>query len=182
MRSSSSLIDNHATNKRRKPLRAELWDYSQPAIYHITICVQDRESRFGVCHDSLMDLSAAGLMVEEELLALPDRFPEVGIDTYVIMPNHIHFLIEMNLRRKEAGGLDLSRPIQAFKSLTTRRYSQGVREQGWPPYDGILWQKRYYETIMRNDKWLARHREYLLNNPAQWADDPERFHKDSSIS
>lgn len=163
----------------RKPLRLDLWDYRQPAIYHITICINDREHRLGECQDSRVDLSPAGTMVEQELLALPRRFPEVDIDSYVIMPNHVHFLIEMNLHLRDGLGLDLSKPIQAFKSLTTRAYGIGVREQGWPPYHRILWQKRYFETIMRNEKWLARHREYLESNPTQWVDDPERFHRNS---
>lgn len=161
----------------RTPLRLQLWDYSQPAIYHITICIADRTDRLATISDTQLELTDAGKMVENHLLALPDRFPCVGIHAFVVMPNHIHVIIEMNLKTPEGAGTDLSRPIQAFKSLTTRDYNEGVRNLGWPPYHNILWQKRYYETIMRNEQWVERHRRYIENNPANWSQDPESMHR-----
>lgn len=162
----------------RTPLRIPDWDYSQPAIYHITICIADRTNRLGHINNSNCVLSDAGKMVESHLIALSERFPSVGIDSYMIMPNHVHFIIEMNLERFDQPGTDLSSPVQALKSLTTRDYGIGVRESGWPPYRGILWQKRYFETIMRNERALERHRRYIAANPANWWRDPEALHRD----
>lgn len=167
------------SDRWRKPLRLTLWDYTQPAIYHITICIANRTNRLARPEGTTVELTAAGRMVEEQLLHIPDRYPSVGIDSFVIMPNHVHFIIEMNLQNPDGIGTDLSVPIQAFKSLTTREYSSGVRELNWPPYRGILWQKRYFETIMRNEKSLERHRRYIQNNPANWWRDPEEVHRDS---
>ncbi len=161
----------------RKPLRLDLWDYSQPAIYHITVCIADRTDRLATIRDNSVEITPAGAMVQDHLLSLPDRFDEVDIDSFVIMPNHVHFIIEMNLESFDEPGLDLARPIQAFKSLTTRDYGVGVRNLGWRPYQGVLWQKRYFETIMRNENWLERHRNYIANNPSHWQQDPESIHR-----
>ena len=161
----------------RTPLRLPDWDYTQPAMYHITICIADHGHRLGAVADSTCVLSDAGRMVENHLIAIPERFPSVGIDSYSIMPNHLHIIIEMNLELFDGVGTDLSQPIQAFKSLSTRDYSAGVREKGWPPYQGILWQKRYFETIIRNERALERHRRYIAANAANWWRDPEAFHR-----
>lgn len=168
------------TNRWRTPLRLGDWDYTQPAMYHITVCIADRTNRLANPVGSAVRLTDAGAMVEHHLVSLPQRFDSVEIDSYVVMPNHIHFIIEMNLEKIDSSGTDLSEPIQAFKSLTTREYGVGVRQHGWPPYRGILWQKRYFETIVRNERALDRHRRYIASNPANWWRDPESIHSDES--
>jgi REP element-mobilizing transposase RayT len=67
----------------------------------------------------------------------------------------------------------LSRVVGAFKSLTVYRYIQGVAIEGWPRYDGKLWQRNYYEHVIRNEVTLNEVREYIMGNPGQWLDDPE---------
>jgi hypothetical protein len=63
--------------------------------------------------------------------------------------------------------------VHRFKTLTTKRYADGVKQSGWPTFSGRLWQRNYYEHIIRNDESLNRIREYIVNNPAQWALDRE---------
>ena len=111
---------------------------------------------------------------------------------YVIMPNHSHVIIT-NIGRASVGadlrvcpngnrqgrtsgehiGSPLHRVIQWFKTMTTNEYIRGVRQHGWEPFPGKLWQRNYCEHIVRNEKELTRIREYIRNNPAQWETDRE---------
>jgi len=63
--------------------------------------------------------------------------------------------------------------VQWFKTMTTNEYIRGVKQYGWPPFPGKLWQRNYYEHIIRNENELNRIREYIINNPMQWALDGE---------
>ena len=63
--------------------------------------------------------------------------------------------------------------IGAFKSLTTNAYIRGVREQGWPRFDGRLWQRNFYERVVRNERQLNALRQYIMDNPMNWAQDTE---------
>jgi hypothetical protein len=67
----------------------------------------------------------------------------------------------------------VGRIVQAFKSITTHEYVAGVKQNAWPPFSGKLWQRNYYEHIIRNDDELERIREYIINNPLQWEIDRE---------
>jgi REP element-mobilizing transposase RayT len=73
----------------------------------------------------------------------------------------------------EHTGSPLQRVIQWFKTMTTNEYIRGVKQNGWLPFLGKLWQRNYYEHIIRNENEMARIREYILNNPAQWTTDRE---------
>jgi len=70
----------------------------------------------------------------------------------------------------------VGRMIQAFKSITTHQYIYGVRQSGWAPFPGKLWQRNYWEHVIRNDSELNRIREYIQNNPAQWEYDKLYVH------
>jgi putative transposase len=63
--------------------------------------------------------------------------------------------------------------IGAFKSITAHEYIQGVKKHGWAPFPGKLWQRNYYEHIIRSENEMIRTQEYILNNPAQWETDRE---------
>jgi putative transposase len=60
-----------------------------------------------------------------------------------------------------------------FKTMTTNEYIRGVKQHGWPPFRGKVWQRNYYEHVIRNPRALERIRAYIQNNPAQWALDRE---------
>jgi putative transposase len=192
---------------RRCSIRLADYDYSSAGFYFVTICVQGRESLLGEVVDDGMVLNHAGRMVENTWKELPQRFPNVQLDTFVVMPNHFHAILildgqnNINNGRGEPcvrpelppkgdhgdrdktgdhkdrpyGTLDGSagRIIQAFKSLTTNAYINGVKNDNWPPFPGKLWQRNYYERIIRNDNELHNIRQYIHDNPANWADDNE---------
>ena len=69
--------------------------------------------------------------------------------------------------------LSLPDVVHRLKTLTTKRYSDGVKQHDWPPFPGKLWQRNYYEHIIRNENELNRIREYVVNNPLQWELDRE---------
>ena len=74
-----------------------------------------------------------------------------------------------------SAGLSLPDIVHRFKTMTTKQYVDGVKQHGWPPFPGQLWQRNYYEHIIRNENEMARIREYITNNPAQWPTDRENI-------
>ena len=188
---------------RRHSLRLPDYDYSQAGGYFVTICCQDRLRLLGEVVDGEVVLTEAGEMVRRIWNELAEAYPGVQLDASVIMPNHMHGVVLLNLdapssvgagpRARPNGGtanvsdasvgagphagpervLSLSDLMQRFKSLTTSEYIRGVKERGWPPFPGKLWQRGFYEHVIRNEDDLADIREYIVNNPAKWADDVE---------
>jgi len=88
-----------------------------------------------------------------------------------LLPVGANLVFALNLHGTVEGSL--GRIIQAFKSITTRDYAIGVRDRGWRSFAGKLWQRNYYEHVVRNERELNRIREYVVYNPLQWARDPE---------
>lgn len=113
-------------------------------------------------------------MIQIRWQQLPERFNNILLDEFTIMPNHLHGIIEI----AEAGtrpAPTLGAIIGAFKSITTHDYIAGVRQRNWPPFSGKLWQRNYYEHIIRNESELNRTRQYILDNPVNWDQDPENI-------
>ena len=153
---------------KRKPTRLKEFDYSTPSWYFLTICTQGNKSILSrIVGEGLAPpesrLTPLGRILEEELLALPERYENLVIDTYVIMPNHIHLLL--GLLEPEAGGASPSPTIpdivRVLKSMTTRRAKLG---------SGIF-QRSYHDHIVRGEKDYKKIQEYIENNPGRWIDD-----------
>ncbi len=72
--------------------------------------------------------------------------------------------------------MSLGDVVQRFKSLTTKRYIDGVKQHDWPPFNGKLWQRNYYEHIIRDEPDLNRIRQYIIQNPLNWQND--KYHAD----
>ncbi len=106
-------------------------------------------------------------------LALPEHYPAVHLDLWVLMPNHLHGIVWLRAIPGTPTP-DLGTVIGGFKSLTTRSYITGVHDLGWEPFDQQLWQRNYYEHIVRNEDDLNRIRDYIQANPVRWMDDPLR--------
>jgi len=185
----------------RRSIRMRGYDYTQAGAYFITICTQDRECLFGTIVDGCMHMNDAGRMVQSVWNEIPDHHPGVDVDAFVVMPNHVHGIIILtgepvaarpeyavgatvdrgvaptgtNEPGETAAGKRMSLPnvVHRFKSLTTARYRHGVYELRWPPFPGRLWQRNYYERIVRNEEALSRIRHYILDNPARWKKDIE---------
>ncbi len=174
----------------RRLLRLQGYDYSQTGGYFITICTGNRLPHFGYIDNSKVRLFSTGEIARQAWLKLPDWFPYVVLDCYVIMPNHFHGVLlllpqhfssdvaETEAKRASAsGGLDgpapgalaksLSSVIQAYKSRVARECNQhcGAKIQ--------LWQRGYYDHVIRDQRGLERIREYVTWNPVRWELDKE---------
>jgi REP element-mobilizing transposase RayT len=162
------------------------YDYSQPGAYFITICTQDRACLFGEVVDGEMRLNDAGQMVQDVWDELPAFYPGVQTDAFIVMPNHIHGIIILVGTGSHACPDEIGQPqgvaptrlslpdvVHRFKTMTTKRYIDGVKKFGWTPFRRRLWQRNYYEHIIRNDHALQRIREYIWTNPLRWHLDRE---------
>jgi REP element-mobilizing transposase RayT len=171
----------------RKSIRLKNYDYSKEGLYFITICTHNRENLFGkiidenvgadlrVCpndeNTNINKLNIAGKMIEKWLLELPNKFKHIKIDEYIIMPNHIHFIIEISYQQGEHIGSPLQTIIQWFKTMSTNEYIKMVKNNELPNFDKRIWQRNYYENIIRNDEVHQKIIEYIENNPLKWKND-----------
>lgn len=153
----------------RRSIRLQGFDYIQSSIYFITICVQDRKCLFGTIDSDRMLLSDSGNLVSEQWLELPPRFPSVILDKFVVMPNHFHGIIYTT--ENPVSKPSLSEIVGSFKSIVTHKYIDGVNNKNWEPFNKRLWQRNYYERIVRNDIELQNIQQYIDNNPANWQTD-----------
>jgi putative transposase len=169
-------------NCRRRSLRLSTYDYTLAGAYFVTICTHERACLFGEIIDETMHSSGAGKMVNECWLAIRNTFPTVYIDEYVVMPNHVHGILILPgpgasvVSAKTTAGTrypSLGIVVGSFKSRSTVLYTHGVRQAAWPTFHQRLWQRNYYDRIIRDDQELARAREYIHNNPLQWSLDRE---------
>ncbi|MGA2286030.1 MAG: transposase [Dehalococcoidia bacterium] len=174
----------------RRSIRLPGYDYSSPGAYFLTICTQERNCILGEIVEGEVKPSRAGQMIETVWRQLPDFYDGVQLDAFAIMPNHIHgiiLLVGAGPRacpgpRQESGQpqgvaptkpLSLPNAMHRFKSLTTTKYLRGVRDGEWPALPGRLWQRNYYEHIIRNEVELAEVRGYIVENAARWVEDQE---------
>lgn len=155
---------------QRKTIRLQHYDYSENGLYFITICVQDRLCLFGNISDEKMNLNNAGKMVETAYFELEQHFPTIKCLDYVIMPNHIHFILQIENSDKLTRH-SLFDVIQRFKSRTNVEYIKNVKQNNWQPFNRKLWQRGYYEHIIRNEKDYLTIAEYIENNPLNWIQD-----------
>jgi len=125
-------------------------------------------------------------MIQTVRHEIPTHYPGIAINEFVIMANHIHGIVSIvgadtgacpDSAKPPPNGqppvvaptkLSLSDVVSRFKKMTTKRYTDGVKNQEWPPFPNKLWQRNYWEHIIRNDEDLNLIREYIHNNPAQW--------------
>jgi REP element-mobilizing transposase RayT len=174
---------------KRKILRLKDFDYTTEGAYFVTICTRNMEDYFGKVIYEEMILNKSGQMIEEWWKKLEKKYEEIILDEYIIMPNHLHGVL-MIIRDKPVGtdprvrpdnkdkpvGADLRvRPnpslsdfIKWFKTMTTNHYIRNVKVENWKPFDKKLWQRSFYERIIRNEKDLNNIREYIINNPLKW--------------
>ena len=176
--------------------RLKQYDYSQAGYYFVTICIQGRVCLLGDIVNDHMILNNAGKMIENSWRQVPDYYDGVEIDSCQIMPNHLHgiiILVDTASRQTNVGTgpracpgqpqgvvptMSLSDVIGRFKSFTTNRYIDGIKHHQWPPFDKKLWQRSFYDHVIRNNEDLNRVREYIRNNPLKWAldkDNPDNW-------
>jgi len=145
------------------------YDYSQEGMFFVTICTLGREL--------LLVPDYASEMVEKYWRKLSEKFPGTEIGEYVIMPNHIHGILLIVGADPCVGPYytneKLPRMVQWFKTFTTNAYIKGIKDSGWQPFDGKLWQRGYHEKIIRTETELRALSEYIRANPDKWDEDTE---------
>ena len=166
----------------RRSIRLREYDYSQAGAYFVTICTKDRESIFGEIAGGEMRLNSFGKMVQTCWLDLPRHYPHVELDAFVIMPNHIHGIVVLTYvgaGLKPAPTHGLSEIIRGLKTFSSRRINDSRNTVGTP-----LWQRNYYEHIIRNETDLDNIRQYIMDNPIKWGEDennPRNIGRDRSV-
>jgi len=158
---------------RRKNLRLTGYDYAQPGSYYVTIVVQERRLLFGEVADGEVHPRRAGDVVDRYWRELPNKFGNVRLDAHVVMPNHLHGIILINEGTGGHAGPPLPSIIAWFKTMTTNACIRLVKAGDMASFDRRLWQRGYYEHIVRNEDDLSRIRHYIETNPALWAEDSE---------
>ncbi len=179
----------------RRSIRLKGYDYSQAGLYFVTICCQDRICRFGDVVNGEMKLNEYGTVAYNEWMKTPELRTNVELGEFIIMPNHIHGIIRLhgrgelhspdNNNENDSDEFDTSQPpdnrgvcktplrspsqtigaiVRGYKSSVTKQ----LNEMG---FDEKLWQRNYYERIIRDEQSYHRISEYINNNPAKWNDD-----------
>lgn len=151
----------------RKPLRLTEYDYSVPGYYFVTLCTKNKEHLFWVPDVGATlgrpALSSLGTIVEEELFRIGQIYPNVVLDKYVIMPNHIHLILVIRPESTASGrprvAPTLSTIIQQTKGRITKRAGFS------------LWQRSFYDHVIRGDDDYREIWHYIDSNPQKWQDD-----------
>jgi len=179
----------------RKSIRLLGYDYSQSGHYFITICTQNRTNMFGEIINSVgadpcvrpslnktnttfMELNECGNMVNVWWNIIPNKF-NVILDIIQIMPNHIHMIIRITSTKDgrthgsapTKSSTTIGMVIQWFKTMVTNEYMQNVHQNKWKSFDKRLFQRNYYEHIIRTEEEYFKIRQYITLNPSQWDTD-----------
>lgn len=153
-------------SKKRKPNRLKNYDYSQNGVYFVTVCIKDRIpilSRITVGANCVR-LSEIGLTVEREIQKLNTVYDSVFISDYVIMPNHVHLIICIDAEQTMPAPT-VSRIVKQFKGSITKKIGQSI------------WQKGFYDHIIRDDSDYLIKKQYISDNPIKWSEDELYFHQ-----
>jgi REP element-mobilizing transposase RayT len=167
----------------RHSIHLKGYDYSKAGLYFITICTQNRECVFGKIAEAEMNMNGYGRIVETEWLNLKIKYPNIELYEFVVMPNHFHGILQIaavgagfarpnNKTRPNANtdedGAGEPRPyptlgnmVAYFKYQTTKQINLPVK----------LWQRNYYEHIIRDEQSYQNISCYIIHNPEKWQDD-----------
>jgi REP element-mobilizing transposase RayT len=179
------------TRRDRRTIRLRDYDYAQNGAYFVTVCAHEQECLFGTVYDGMVVPNSRGKSVKDCWQAIPAHFPFVELDEFVVMPNHMHGIIVITSGADNIVGAQHAAPlhlppspkpggitpnnvtrgslgaiVRAFKSAVTNAVNQTHTETTSP-----VWQRNYYEHIIRNEADLDRVRAYILNNPSRWTED-----------
>ncbi len=186
------------TKHHRRSIRLKEYDYTQPGAYFVTLVAYKRMYLFGQITDGIMNLNGFGKIAESCWHEIPDHFPNVQLDEFIVMPNHIHgIIIITDKSRRGKACLAQTAPqskvsrgnasrgnecvvptkpipgslgviIGSYKSAISKRINELRKTPGEK-----VWHRNYYESIARNEFALNRIRQYIISNPYNWNDDEE---------
>jgi putative transposase len=187
----------------RRSIRLQDFDYTQPGMYFLTFCTQDMECLFGEVIENSVILNTFGEIAKEEWLKTPVIRKYVALGEFIIMPNHVHAMLEIldvGATRRVAPNAHLDQTIHLvpsdsnlsrathrvaptgpapgsvgaivgqFKSVVTKQINSMRNTRGIS-----IWQRNYYEHVVRNNESLADICDYIINNPQRWVLDKENL-------
>jgi putative transposase len=193
---------------RRRSIRLKDYDYSSPGAYFVTIVTHGYQCIFGMIVENQMHLNNLGQIVQKCWVELPDHFSDTEVNPFVVMPNHIHGIITI-YENDRVDPTAFTRRGTIYRAPTTNDHpptrddrAQKTEKFGQPVVGSIptliriykaavsrlarkelkmvnVWQRNYYEHIIRNQSELESIANYILSNPVHWPDDPEYIHKSS---
>ena len=154
----------------RKHNRLDGYDYGQKGAYFVTLCTQNRTHLFQMESSVGNGLCAVPKTIPNQIIhkwirETENKFPNIAIDKYVVISDHLHFIITIKERHI---GRSLPDVMHFFKTMTTNDYIRGVKDGVISPFRGKLWQKSYYDHIIRNQQDYNEIWECIENNPAKW--------------
>ena len=186
-------MDRFSNKYRISSSRLQNWDYSWNAPYFVTICTQNREHFFGEVVDGEMQLSGIGKIANTYWHEIPQHFPFVNLDAFVVMPNHVHGIVIID--KNDNGGVEtqnfasLPRPQRADQpknkfgpqsqnlASIIRGFKTGVKKYATMNKINFTWQSRFHDHIIRNEKSYNTIAKYIRNNPIKWEED--KFYKNT---
>jgi putative transposase len=166
-----------------RPMRLNGRDYSAPGLYFVTICASQKRCVLGRVENKRVELTVLGRITRESWIAIPLHFPRVNLHSFVIMPNHVHGIIEIvkagpaqhaaRLQGRQPSASQyltsgsLSVIVRSFKAEVSRRGREELL------YQGRIWQPNYYDRVIRDGREFADASRYILENPQNWERDLE---------
>lgn len=165
----------------RKKIRLTDYNYSHNGFYFITICSSENKPILGHIEEGKMILNEYAEKADSLLIEMAEKRQKIILDKYVFMPNHIHMILvienQCNDVVDESGIIEF---IQEFKSKTANIYIKGVKEGLYEPFNKRLWQRSYYDNVIRNKDTYDLIWSYIDNNPLKWSLD--KYYYDNSDS
>jgi putative transposase len=170
----------------QRSIRVKGYDYSQVGAYFVTMVNRRRECRFGEIIGGEMKLNRWGEIADECWRTIPEHFPSVELGAHIVMPNHVHRIITIGRgtvlapdefdQTTSRGGVTpplreptLGQIVAYFKYQSTKKINS-------IDHSGVItkiWQRNYYEHIIRDNEDMKRIWKYIESNPIMWADDDE---------
>ncbi|MBU1130628.1 transposase [Patescibacteria group bacterium] len=163
----------------RKLNRMRGYDYSQNGFYFVTICLKNKIEYFGSIKNGQMIINKFGKIVEYCWYDLINHYGNCRLDEFIIMPNHVHGIVEINNNREGAGLKPARTDLESARTLINKKYSLSEMIRGFKSFssrrinevnfDSVFrWQRSFYDHIIQNDGSLYRIRKYIKNNPLRW--------------
>lgn len=164
----------------RRTIRLKEYDYSQNGLYYVTICTKDRECLFGEIADGRMNTNVYGEILESVWNGLPSHYPNVVLHEHIVMPDHFHAIIQIDnecvgvsnvgagLKPAPTNGQPptkhgLPEIVRALKTFSSRKINELRQTQG-----ASVWQRNYYEHIIRDGEDYTMIANYIMENPLRW--------------